>query len=665
MMIIIYNQLVLNGQICISGENVSPGYLNDLFNLKSYFKNPFKENSICYKTGDYGYWDKNGNIHFTGRYDNQVKLKGFRIELNEISKAIQKLDEISYVITVVQIIDSIKYICSYIKTKKPITKTYVREKLNNILPFYMIPAYIIFLEDIPMTSNEKVDISKLPLPTDLDIVKNSNIIMPPKNKKETIILDLFKSILNKNNIGINHNFFEEGGDSLSAMQLQIKALNEHINISYSDIFTYPTVEELSEHSYYIDDDNTDSTYTEKYNKYKPLLSKNILSKNIRINYTPINNILLTGATGFLGAHILDTFMKQEIGTIYCIVRHKENISSEERLRQTLNFYFKNKYDKDIGNRIKVIDGDITNYELSLDENLYNKIGKQITTVIHSAALVKHLGEYKEFKEANIKGTQKIVDFCEKFNLRLIHISTTSVSGNVSADGVYLNSHFKETTIFSERDFYIGQNLDNLYIKSKFNSEEIVLDAIMKGLNAYILRIGNLTNRYSSGIFQQNHFENAFVNRFNSILKIGYIPKSLLDINIEFTPVDYAANAILKIATHYNNNYSVFHVLNDKLINLRELYNILIDLNLPLKLLDDKTFLDIIYKMKNSNTNNKYLSDILNNTSNGKLIYDSSIKIDSSFTKQFLLSMDFDWPVIDKNYIKKYIQYFIDIGYFNI
>lgn len=656
---------MLNGQICISGENVSPGYLNNLFNLKSYFKNPFKENSICYKTGDYGYWDKNGNIHFTGRYDNQVKLKGFRIELNEISKAIQKLDEISYVITVVQVIDSIKYICSYIKTKKPITKTYVREKLNNILPFYMIPAYIIFLEDIPMTSNEKVDISKLPLPTDLDIVKNSNIIMPPKNKKETIILDLFKSILHKNNIGINHNFFEEGGDSLSAMQLQIKALNEHINISYSDIFTYPTVEELSEHSYYIDDDNTDSAYTEKYNKYKPLLSKNMLSKNIKINYTPINNILLTGATGFLGAHILDTFMKQEIGTIYCIVRHKENLSSEDRLRQTLNFYFKNKYDKDIGNRIKVIDGDITNYELSLDENLYNKIGKQITTVIHSAALVKHLGEYKEFKEANIKGTQKIVDFCEKFNLRLIHISTTSVSGNVSADGVYLNSHFKETTIFSERDFYIGQNLDNLYIKSKFNSEEIVLDAIMKGLNAYILRIGNLTNRYSSGIFQQNHFENAFVNRFNSILKIGYIPKSLLDINIEFTPVDYAANAILKIATHYNNNYSVFHVLNDKLINLRELYNILIDLNLPLKLLDDKTFLDIIYKMKNNNTNNKYLSDILNNISNGKLIYDSSIKIDSSFTKQFLLSMDFDWPVIDKNYIKKYIQYFIDIGYFNI
>ena len=507
---------MLNGQICISGENVSPGYLNNLFNLKSYFKNPFKENSICYKTGDYGYWDKNGNIHFTGRYDNQVKLKGFRIELNEISKAIQKLDEISYVITVVQVIDSIKYICSYIKTKKPITKTYVREKLNNILPFYMIPAYIIFLEDIPMTSNEKVDISKLPLPTDLDIVKNSNIIMPPKNKKETIILDLFKSILHKNNIGINHNFFEEGGDSLSAMQLQIKALNEHINISYSDIFTYPTVEELSEHSYYIDDDNTDSAYTEKYNKYKPLLSKNMLSKNIKINYTPINNILLTGATGFLGAHILDTFMKQEIGTIYCIVRHKENLSSEDRLRQTLNFYFKNKYDKDIGNRIKVIDGDITNYELSLDENLYNKIGKQITTVIHSAALVKHLGEYKEFKEANIKGTQKIVDFCEKFNLRLIHISTTSVSGNVSADGVYLNSHFKETTIFSERDFYIGQNLDNLYIKSKFNSEEIVLDAIMKGLNAYILRIGNLTNRYSSGIFQQNHFENAFVNRFNSI-----------------------------------------------------------------------------------------------------------------------------------------------------
>ena len=92
--------------------------------------------------------------------------------------------------------------------KKPVTKTYVREKLNNILPFYMIPAYIIFLENIPMTSNEKVDIEKLPLPTDLDIVKNSNIIIPPKNKKESIILELYKKVLNKNDIGVNHNFFE-------------------------------------------------------------------------------------------------------------------------------------------------------------------------------------------------------------------------------------------------------------------------------------------------------------------------------------------------------------------------------------------------------------------------------------------------------------------------
>ena len=189
---------------------------------------------------------------------------------------------------------------------------------------------------------------------------------------------------------------------------------------------------------------------------------------------------------------------------------------------------------------------------------------------------------------------------------------------------------------------------------------------MHGLDAYILRIGNLTNRYSSGIFQQNHFENAFVNRFNSILKIGYIPHSLLDINVEFTPVDFASDAILKIATHFNNNFSVFHVLNDNLISLKELYKIFQDLNIPLKLVDDETFLNIINKINNSNSDNKkYLYDIMNNISDGKLIYDSSIKIDSTFTKHFLKKIDFNWPIINKDYIKKYIQYFIDIGYFNI
>ncbi len=653
------------GELYVSGANVTKGYCNNPeLTAKSYVKDPFYPERPCFKTGDFGYWDSKGNIHFIGRKDEQVKVKGFRIELNEITTAIRAIPYVKSIITLVQEVNGINCICAYLTTTKKISKTYIREKLNSVLPFYMLPSYIIFLKEMPMTLNGKIDKKALPLPSDLDIIKNENICLPPKNEKEIILVDLFKKILQKDVVGINHNFFELGGDSLAAMRLQIEALSKGIYISYSDIFTYPTVEELADCIRVKEKQKTVEDDIE-LKKYDEILASNELLDGMSLDKTKVGNVLLTGVTGFLGAHVLASFIKKENGIIYCLIRDKNGVPAEQRLRDTLHFYFGDIYDGEIGRRIQVVRGNVREYELGLTEEEYESLGAKLNTVIHCAALVKHFGEYKEFEDTNIKGTQKIVDLCEKFNLRLMHISTISVSGNVFADGAYVDNNFEETVDYTEKNFYIGQNLENLYIKSKFEAEKVILNAIANGLEAYILRMGNLTNRYNEGKFQPNHFENAFVNRFRSILKIGCAPDYLLDIYTEFTPIDYAADAVIALASHYNKKFSVFHLLNDNNVTLDRLYETMRKLGISMEVVSHEDFVKKIDELLANPVRKEDLNGIINDLDKDKkLVYDSSIRIKSDFSKKVLSDIGFEWPYIDTNYLYMYFKYFADIGYFD-
>ncbi|MBQ9298122.1 MAG: amino acid adenylation domain-containing protein [Clostridia bacterium] len=656
----------ITGEIYVSGNNVSQGYLNneDLTN-KAFVPNPFVPGTIMYKTGDKAKWNVDGTITFMGRNDNQIKYKGFRIELDEISNAAKGIPEIKNAITLLQEVDGNKHLCLYIATSKSFTKNEILENLNLVLPFYMIPSYVIFMENLPITLNGKLDKKALPKPSAMDIINDNDVIIAPTNKKEQILLKIFKKVLGFDKIGITSNFFENGGDSLSAMKMQVEALNYGLHISYGDIFTYPTVQKLANLEYTNSEENTSAT-EEDFSKYNEFLSHNVITENMDLEYTSMGNILLTGVTGFLGAHILDSFMQNEEGNIYCLVRPKGKMSPKKRLISTLSYYFGDKYLDEIDKRIFVINGDISEFNLGLDESEFLSLGNKVNTVVHSAALSKHFGDSNKFNTSNIKGTQKVIDFCEKFKLRLVHISTMSVSGNVFADASNVENNFNDKVNYNETNFYIGQNLDNLYIKTKFESEHIVLEAIQNGLEAYIMRIGNLTNRFSDGKFQHNFSENAFANRFKSIFQIKCIPDYLLDLYTEFTPVDYCADAIIKLSTHYNKNYTIFHIFNDNHITLNRLYDTFKTYGINLKVKTNEQFIKYAKELLQNPDKKKYLDGIINDLDkNYKLEYDSNIMLKSDFTKYVLSLLGFNWPYINDEYIYKYLKFFKDTGYFDI
>lgn len=643
------------GELWVGGDGVSKGYLNrkDLTEEK-FITNPFGKGMV-YKTGDLVKLLPDGNIEFIGRIDNQVKIRGFRVEISEIDNAIKKYPGISKLHTIVKEINGSKVLVTYFTAERKINIQDLVLYLQERLPQYMIPQYMMQLDTLPLTINGKVDKTQLPTPQ----IEAKTKYVAPENEVQEQLCDIWCKIFNMKKIGIMDNFFELGGDSLLAIKLQTEALKQNININYSDVFEYQTIKSLSEKKqdkklYYIDE-NYD------YSKINELIKINNISNIDKDNKEEsIGNLLLFGATGFLGTHILDEYLSTNNGNIYCMVRRKNNEDSEQRLKSTLKFYFDNKYDNEFGKRIFVIYGDITKKNFGLDAKEYELLGKQVNTVVNSAALVKHFGDFDMFKSINVAGTKNIIKYCKEFDKKLYHISTMSVAGMSGIDEDIQSD--EERILFSEDKFYIGQNLNNAYVYTKFQAEKEILEQISNGLNACILRMGNIFNRVVDGRFQINVSENAYINRIKAILNLGVVQNRFLNHALEFTPVDYSAKAILTIMKH-NAKFNILHLFNTKLINFPNIIAILNDLGYNIKIVSDKEFAEKVKEFLKDEKLKNQITGLIPDLKRDKTLGIVAKTLPNAyFTTRYLKSVGFEWPEIDKEYVEQFLQYFKKIGY---
>lgn len=193
------------GEICVAGEGLAEGYLNDkeLTNKKFEFSEILGER--IYHTGDLGKYLEDGNIIHMGRIDDQIKIRGMRIEINEIENVIAKLDGINRAVVVAKEIDkNDKQLCMYYTANRKIGVKEVKEYLGKYLPDYMIPTWVMQIEEIPVNRHGKVDKKALP-----DIINSNGFdIVKPKNDIQREVLNAFKEVLKIDNIGITSDFFD-------------------------------------------------------------------------------------------------------------------------------------------------------------------------------------------------------------------------------------------------------------------------------------------------------------------------------------------------------------------------------------------------------------------------------------------------------------------------
>ena len=252
-------------------------------------------------------------------------------------------------------------------------------------------------------------------------------------------------------------------------------------------------------------------------------------------------------------------------------------------------------------------------------------------------MVKHYGPKKEFEDINVKGTKNVIEFCKKYGKRLLHISTVSVSGNGEKEESIIETpeNIRDKKIFTENNLYIGQDLKNIYALTKFKAEIAVLEDIYNGLDAQVLRLGNITNRYSDGMFQRNTDDNAFAKRLKSYIQIGAFPRYILAHELELTPVDLAANAVIKIL-NYKSDCNMFHIMDPKLLEVPELIYTSQEMGMDLIPVSDQMMTDIITGILEDDDRKDIVSGIIHDLNKDKkLVYTSSIRLNTKFTENYL------------------------------
>ncbi len=233
------------GEIYVGGYGVARGYMNneELTNSR-FIENPFNAGDRLYKSGDFAVLHTNGDLEYKGRIDRQVQLKGFRIELKEIEHHLNQFELIDDVVITKTISENNEpFLCAYYIAQEEINVSTLRNYLEEKLPSYMIPSYYMKIDEIPFTSNNKIDTEKLPKP---NIGISSREYIEPTNTEEKVICEIWEEDLGIRQVGILDNFFTLGGDSLKAIGL-ISKINQRLSSSLvvADIYSNPTVKELA------------------------------------------------------------------------------------------------------------------------------------------------------------------------------------------------------------------------------------------------------------------------------------------------------------------------------------------------------------------------------------------------------------------------------------
>ncbi|MEC0600840.1 amino acid adenylation domain-containing protein, partial [Bacillus spizizenii] len=257
------------GELCIAGDSLARGYLNkeDLTNEK-FVNNPFESGTRMYKTGDLAKWLPDGNIEYLGRIDDQVKVRGYRIETGEIENQLLNVEGIKEAVVFDRSDENDnKYLCAYITAEKNMLAVNVKDRLAKMLPSYMIPSFIIQVKQMPLTPNGKIDkkaLAAIKKPVQSDVVREA-----PRSYVEEILVKVWSEVLGIEEIGISDNFYELGGDSIKSILIVSKLQKYNLTLEVKDLFENPQIKSLSIHvKHYVF--RTDQSPVKGRTKFSPI-----------------------------------------------------------------------------------------------------------------------------------------------------------------------------------------------------------------------------------------------------------------------------------------------------------------------------------------------------------------------------------------------------------
>ncbi len=542
------------GEIYIGGDCLGAGYLGDPQKTAAAFvPNPLPQipGTRLYRTGDLGYRRADGLFMFAGRTDDQVKVGGVRIELGEVEIALAKHPAVRQAKVVIHG----EALTGFAVADREVTPAELTEHVRALLPGSSVPRRIIVLDRLPLTPNGKLDrqeLAQLARRASAAVGEGVEDRWRVGTDVERAIKNIWLDLLACDDAGVTQNLFEAGGDSLTAHRLALAVQSKFgVRVTVRDVISAPTIRDLASLvagglNAAVDrfpHPSPRSSFTAD-----PLrdvrLAEDVRSAGPRPSPSRPDRFLLTGATGFVGAHLLCELAAQRPdATIYCLIRAGSPAIARSRLAQALSQYLLPA--AALRNAVAV-PGDLSQPRLGLSQAEFARLAELVSSVIHNGALVNLVIDYASHCPANVAGTAEIVRFAALGQPKSLHyVSTLSV----------LRPPGPGQRPAEEREPPDWPTPEDGYSQSKWVAEKILALARGRGIPSAIYRLGEVMPRSGGGPANPR---SVLDHLLRACLRTGlrFATPAVTD----WTPVDTASRLIAAAAAAGSVGDGCFHVL---------------------------------------------------------------------------------------------------------
>lgn len=547
------------GELYIGGHGVARGYLG----APELTAERFVEDTLSgepgarmYRTGDLARWNRDDTLQFVGRRDHQIKLRGVRIELGEIDNALADLPGVQTAVTLLREDrpGDRRLVAYVVVDREDIDASALRAGLARRLPEAMLPSAFVFLPAMPLTANGKIDRRALPMPSTEAPAERA--MRAPQTPTEHVVLAVWREVLGREDLSIDDDFFASGGDSLSTLPLVFKLQTAlGIEVPLSAVFSSPTISGLSATiDRLLDGGELDRVDLAAQVVLPEDIDGRLVAAAIVPRATP-RSVLLTGATGFLGAYVLRDLIDLTTAEVACLVRADSAQEGVQRIRNNLEQYGLWRHGDEA--RLYPLIGDLSSPRLGLSEAAFADAADRIDAIIHNGGMVNFLAPYGRHEAANVGGTREVLRLATTSHLKPVQL--------VSTLGVYLTEGTAGQTIReSDRSPQPEEQHDG-YNQSKWVSEQLGIVARARGIPVAIHRPARVTGDARTGAGNPGDYFNSWLT---GCIQLGLGP-IWPDDNLDMTPVDYVARAIVQITLGAGDACGNYHYFNPNTLSTHD------------------------------------------------------------------------------------------------
>ncbi|MGW7081638.1 non-ribosomal peptide synthetase [Streptomyces sp. NPDC054866] len=555
------------GEIMIGGVGVARGYQRrPALTAERFLPDPHGEpGGRLYRTGDLGRRLPDGEIVFLGRIDEQVKIRGHRVEPREIEAVLAQCPQVTAaaVVPVRPGTPDAGLAAAVVRgagADAPTAQTAaeLRATLGERLPAYLVPDTVRVVDALPRTATGKIDRGALaeefrdaPRPT-------APVETAARTPLEAAVAEDFCRVLGIDAIDVHTDFFATGGTSLMLARLATLLEKRHaVEVPLHAFFRVPSVAGVAQT---IEEYGRGGLAAVLGRQHAATLEGDgRLDASVRPDGLPHadwyhpRRILLTGATGYLGLHLLEELLRRTDAEIVCLCRADDEAHAVRRLRQGFADYEIDAADQ--LHRVRCVIGDLGHQHLGLSPETWADLAATVDVIYHNGALVNFVYPYSALKAPNVGGTQQVLELACTTRLKAVH--------HVSTIDTLLATHTPRPFLEDDTPLRSAVNVPAGYTGSKWVAEKVVDVARRRGIPVTVFRPGLILGHTRTGATQPTDY---LLVAFR-----GYLPMAVLPDYpriFDTVPVDYVASAIVHISLDSRARGGFHHLFNRRPVTLR-------------------------------------------------------------------------------------------------